>query len=383
MVCFVGLSIGLMPFEIVAQPKTSKIALETIINYDESPAQIGDKFILIDFWATWCKPCIQTHPLLENLYAVFKDRITVIGVSNETESILETFAQKHNTKIPLATDYKGFTHEKYNVKAIPASFLLDPTGNIIWSGHPTELNVSKLSKLIALHKNKKPRSDKIWLAPPKKKVELEKNTLSAPVFLNNRKTIVVQKSKQAKMFGLITNEQSIIIEGPIHEVWSYLMCIPKESYSYINAHWNHSYRIEIIDYNLDEDGLKEIAASIIDHMGLDYTQEIKQQSAVELKLVDHSKLWDPDVFQYSEFPRFSSFMEGEDFFEGDNMSIQRLSFHLSNSYGIHIMSNSFSKSIHDWSLELGSLEELSNQLVTEYGVKLSEAQKDITSYKLL
>lgn len=377
------ISTGLTPIEVQAQSEDSKIILEALINIDESPSQIADKFIFIDFWATWCKPCIQTHPLLENLYLNFKDRVTVIGISNETESLLESFIQKHDVKFPIARDYKGLTHKKYKIQTIPASFLLDPAGNIIWSGHPADMTNQKLSKLIASNMNKNPKPDKIWIAPQKKKFHSTKNTYSTPIFLNTRKTITVQRTEENKKFELITNERSIIIEGPVHEIWSYLMCVQKHAYQYSNPNWNKSLRIEISEFDIKEDDLKELAGLLLEHLELKFSLIKKHHHIYELKSSDSSKLWSPEVFEYSEFPHFSSFMQGEDFFEGDNMSTQRLSFHLSKTFDVPIMDLSSSKTIHDWSLELSTMDALSTQLHNEYGVKLSKTRSEFTVYKLL
>ena len=56
----------------------------------EKPNTEG-KFILIDFWATWCGPCIKAIPDLNNYHSEFKDDLVVIGISDEPKKTVKKF----------------------------------------------------------------------------------------------------------------------------------------------------------------------------------------------------------------------------------------------------------------------------------------------------
>lgn len=82
------------------------------------------KLILLDFWASWCKPCINEIPGMTDLYANYKDRgLEIVGISlDENESAWKTAIEKNNMQwIQLIIDGKnpGNAAEKYNVTVIP------------------------------------------------------------------------------------------------------------------------------------------------------------------------------------------------------------------------------------------------------------------------
>ena len=110
------------------------------------PATQG-KFVLVDFWATWCGPCRRSIPELNALQAKFKDRLVVIGLSDEPERTLRKFA---NPKInyTVATDTRARTMNEAQVQGIPHAMLIDPNGVVRYEGMPQYLTASGLELLL-------------------------------------------------------------------------------------------------------------------------------------------------------------------------------------------------------------------------------------------
>lgn len=99
------------------------------------------KVVLLDFWATWCAPCIKSMPAVEKLYASRKDKgFVALGVSiDEDQKKVAPFLKKHGFTYPiLLDDAKAPTWAAYKVKAIPAIYLIDREGQIVaqWKGEP-------------------------------------------------------------------------------------------------------------------------------------------------------------------------------------------------------------------------------------------------------
>ena len=93
------------------------------------------KFVLIDFWATWCGPCRQMIPALNHLQEKFKSRLVVVGLGDETA---EKIAAMRGTKpaYALAFDPQNQTKRAVNVGGIPHVLLMDPEGIVRWEGFP-------------------------------------------------------------------------------------------------------------------------------------------------------------------------------------------------------------------------------------------------------
>lgn len=110
-----------------------------------------DRVYVVEFWATWCGPCIEGMPHLSALQAAHKDKLVVIGVSSEDESNPLTAAeemvkQKGETMAyTVAWDQGQETQEAWFQAAgqdsIPCAFVVDGQGTIAWIGHPQWLDL--------------------------------------------------------------------------------------------------------------------------------------------------------------------------------------------------------------------------------------------------
>ncbi|PSL47951.1 peroxiredoxin [Chitinophaga niastensis] len=103
------------------------------------PVRLSDykgKYVLLDFWASWCGPCRAENPNVLKAYNTFKDKnFTVVGVSldEKADKWKEAITQDGMPWMQVS-DLKGFRNEvaqQYGIQAIPCSFLMDPQGIII------------------------------------------------------------------------------------------------------------------------------------------------------------------------------------------------------------------------------------------------------------
>jgi peroxiredoxin len=97
---------------------------------------LGKEVILIDFWATWCQPCLAEFPHLEKMYQEQKSKgFLVVAVSMDgSESIADvpSFARRNNVSFPVVLDEDSHIASIYNPrKSAPLSALIDRKGQVV------------------------------------------------------------------------------------------------------------------------------------------------------------------------------------------------------------------------------------------------------------
>ncbi len=92
------------------------------------------KFMLLNFWATWCGPCKMEMASLEKLHRHFQSQdLTVIGISNDMfgARVVAPFIKAHALTFPVLLDPKLEVSNRYEVVGLPTTILLDREGNVI------------------------------------------------------------------------------------------------------------------------------------------------------------------------------------------------------------------------------------------------------------
>jgi len=145
-------------FEIAASTAVGKKAFdftqEDTLGHPVSLSSFKGKYVLVDFWASWCGPCRMANPGLVKVYNDYKSKtFTILGVSLDQEGQKDKWLaaiHKDNLAWTQVSDLKGWQNaaaKQYGIEAIPQNILVDPSGVIIAKNLDEETLRSRLHSL--------------------------------------------------------------------------------------------------------------------------------------------------------------------------------------------------------------------------------------------
>lgn len=138
--------------------------LNKIVNYKENNARIGDfknKLLILDFWATWCQPCIAQFPKINALNKKFDGKVQIMPITYEEEVMVKKFVDKmeRNSGIDIPSVVNDIVlREAFKHTEIPHYVWIDPSGKVVaitGTEDLTETNINKILQGQSLNIQKK------------------------------------------------------------------------------------------------------------------------------------------------------------------------------------------------------------------------------------
>jgi peroxiredoxin len=120
----VGLAIGNLAPDFV---------LPSLLGKEVCLSDLKGKKVILNFWSTWCKPCVEEMPDMQAFYEKYKAagiEILAISINRERDSTVEHFARWLNLTFPVLLDRDKVVARRYRIFSLPTSFLINKEGII-------------------------------------------------------------------------------------------------------------------------------------------------------------------------------------------------------------------------------------------------------------
>lgn len=120
------------------------------------------KVVVLDFWATWCGPCVASIPHTNELADQFRDEVVIVGISDETDSKFKDGLDKlykskgitlDTFRYHLALDNSGTMKKAIGIRGIPHVIVISSDWIVRWQGHPASLSANTLGQIVAANRS--------------------------------------------------------------------------------------------------------------------------------------------------------------------------------------------------------------------------------------
>jgi cytochrome c biogenesis protein CcmG/thiol:disulfide interchange protein DsbE len=132
-----------------AGPQAGDSLPQLSLNYLGSQPDLSGKPLVVEFWATWCPPCLKSVPHLNDVYNKYKAKgLQVVGITDEDEATVKKFQEKIPMSYNVAINAPKRLYEQFGITGIPQAYLVDKSGKIVWTGHPLELTDEQIQRVL-------------------------------------------------------------------------------------------------------------------------------------------------------------------------------------------------------------------------------------------
>lgn len=343
--------------------KVNKVLQENqIIRYT------NQKLILLDFWATWCAPCIPATEQLAIFQRSNEDNVFAISISDENNEKIQSFLQRKPIELMVVSDFEGNTFAKYAITKRPFAILLNTNGDILWEGHPSDLTQKQLDVFV----KKYAKLPKVNIQDIL--VEITDEVVKENIVVD---TYVIEKVSDKFEDFMTTTNKTVQFRGSISDLIAELTEVPK--FNVVSNFDDFK-----VDFKANEDYFKEnkdeILEGITNKFNLNIDKRKEKTNAKELVVKKETSLWPSDYFIWSDNGNTttSSYIVGDDMIQGDNLTIKQIADLLSDVRNeVYIYRGDNTKK-YDWELQYKYDEFFIDGLKDSFGIEVINLNKKIT-----
>lgn len=326
---------------------------------------IKDKNIVLEFWATWCGPCIAAVPHMNEIQQKFKrDDLIFLSLTDETIDKVERTLKRVDFQSVVASDIQKKTHiafgdGKKGLVAYPLTVLIDQNGIIKWIGEPNQLSDELMYSFLGISTPKLSQTN----LPSK---EFEFNDLLTDKSIKyhfhfaeteaNESSVTSFGNTIFEIKGKTLGEIYTIIFNNIHIV------IPE---GIKNLKYNLTYK------NVDKTkSLKQLEDEILNYLKLNKSNTKKSIEILEIEI------YDPSLLEPAIDKSFSSKSSAGEKMIFSNTDLKSLVLELSKIHNLVFQYNEDDKKTYDFIIEVTSVTNTIESLKS-YGIKINKKNSEI------
>jgi thiol-disulfide isomerase/thioredoxin len=345
-----------------------QIKVSEYIQQSTIATQTNNKLYFIDFWATWCGPCIHASKYIESLQKQYADEFYVLSLSQESPEVVKQFMLKNQNGLATAIDYEGETFSKNKVRSLPYSILYNANGIKIWEGHPADIKPYQLEQFLRDNPNKI-EVDKIILTQAyKKSVNKEE------VEFNKDFEIVPLNETWDAALQIVKHDDFMEIKGNIEDIFAYALNCYRSQIK-LNNLTNDSYRVR---FKRNSDALQNKAKYILRALKLKESRKSALGEALVFE-IKNPTFWNTNQIDWGKDTQH--FLIGDSEIKADNVTLNEVKYQL--SYVLEtpiVLASNIENQEHDWDIHYKYFDLMVSIMKDNYGIDIEKKVIEYPEY---
>jgi len=349
------------------------------INISElvQPSKIAEpsenSLYFVDFWATWCAPCIHVSKYLTKLQEQYPDNFYVISLTEENPETVKRFLRKHITDLAIAIDYEGETFDKYKIRSLPRGILFNAKGNELWEGHPADFKISHLKRFLNRNRKKVPL-DKLF--------NIQKiNTHFEPVesvYIPKLNAEFVEIAYEYREAAEINYTPSYLeIKGTLQDILAYALKVSREQIE-VDDNFNKSYHVY---FKRDTPSEKNIIEEINAFFNIEY-EILKTEGEILVLSLENANFWDKQQINWGF--NGDKYLVDDSQIQADNVSFENVKYKLASILKKPIVSKgNYDNEKHDWQIHYKFFELMKSDLAENFGIIIDKKIAEYPIYNII
>lgn len=325
----------------------------------------------VDFWATWCGPCIHVSKYLESLQEQFPNDFYVLSLTKESPDIVKRFMLKHKMKLAVAIDYDGETFESNKVQSLPYGILYNSKGDELWKGHPADLKGYEIGGFINTNRSTIDVSDMFKITTYEKVEVVEEEEQEDDFEINDLNLV-----EDTNAFRIEKHKSYIEFKGNLKDILAYTLNSHKNQIA-IPKNLNKPYKMR---FKLDSQAYFNKTKMILKRLRLKKTKEEIEGEALIFDIKDPS-FWDTNQIQWgTDTPKY---LIGDSSIQADDVSLGEIKYKLTDLLDtpIVIYNNSIDEDLlHDWDIHYKYFDLMVSGMFDNYGINVSKKNTKYPQY---
>lgn len=362
---FKGTVLGILLFVFINVSAQSKINVSEFLQESKIATAEDNQLYFVDFWATWCGPCITAKEHLGVLQKQFPKALYIVSLTNENPLIVERFLEKKPAELAIAIDYYGESHKSFNVTAIPDGVLFNSSGKVLWRGGAPDLKAHIVSKFLKQQKSKSSLESFFN--------EITEEEESIDEYTPTETLEIKSLLEDSEELTVADTDNYLKLTGSLKAVVGYLAKIYKNQIVLEDA-LDTNYEIYFKKpFNTGEN----LAFKLVSEMGLAVERKYNEGEGISF-VVETPRFWSTDQIDWGK--NNAQYLVSDSQIQADNVSLRDVAYQLAYVLDMPIIvpdDNEISLTLHDWDFHYKFFQLMQSDLEDNYGIK---AEKKIVSY---